>query len=62
VLRNEGLRAKAGFVSRSRGEQTVKELEALRNNLAHSQDIITCDWEIIVKLTEFLGSRFGSPG
>ncbi len=54
VLRNEALRTRAGFVSRSRGEQTVKELEALRNNLAHSQDIITCDWDVIVKLTENL--------
>ena len=62
VLRNEELRKRAGFVSRSRGEQTVKELEALRNNLAHAQDIIACDWDIIVKLTEFLDSRFASPG
>jgi hypothetical protein len=58
VLRNEELRNRAGFVSRSRGEQTVKELEALRNNLAHSQDIISCDWDIIVKLTEHLDMFF----
>ncbi len=25
-------------------------LENLRNNLAHSQDIISCDWETIVGL------------
>ena len=25
-------------------------LESLRNNLAHSQDIISCDWETIVEL------------
>ena len=25
-------------------------LESLRNNLAHSQDIISCDWETIVWL------------
>lgn len=61
VLRNEELRKRAGFVSRSRGEQTVKELEALRNNLAHSQDIITCDWDIIVKLIEHLDIFFGPP-
>ena len=54
VLRNEELRNRAGFVSRKRGEQTVGELEALRNNLAHSQDIIACDWEIIVKMVEYL--------
>lgn len=61
VLRNEALRTRAGFVSRSRGEQTVKELEALRNNLAHSQDIIACDWEIIVKLIEHLDKFLGPP-
>lgn len=60
VLRNETLRNKAGFVSRSRGEQTVKELEALRNNLAHSQDIIACDWEIIVKMSENLDKVLGT--
>ena len=40
--------------------QVFKELEALRNNLAHSQDIITCDWDIIVKLTEYMERRLGS--
>jgi hypothetical protein len=62
VLRNEELRERAGFVSRSRGEQTVRELEALRNNLAHSQGIVACDWDIIVKLTEFLDRRLGASG
>ncbi|MCL4194381.1 MAG: hypothetical protein KJZ87_21780 [Thermoguttaceae bacterium] len=61
LLRNEALRTRAGFVSRSRGEQTVKELEALRNNLAHSQDIIACEWEIIVKLIEHLDKFLGPP-
>ncbi len=61
VLRNEELRTRAGFVSRSRGEQTVKELEALRNNLAHSQEIITSDWDVIVKLTENLDKFLGPP-
>lgn len=60
VLRNEELRKRAGFVSRSRGEQTIKELEALRNNLAHSQDIIACDWDIIVKLTGYMEQRLGT--
>ena len=52
VLRNEELRKKIGFASRRRGEETVKRLEALRNNLAHSQDIVNADWETIVSLTE----------
>ena len=58
VLRNEELRKAAGFRSRNKGEETMKELEALRNNLAHSQDIIAGDWEIIVKMTTFLEVLF----
>jgi CBS domain-containing protein len=58
VLRNEDLRKEAGFRSRNKGEVTMKRLEALRNNLAHSQDIITCDWEIIVDITTFLDVLF----
>jgi hypothetical protein len=54
VLKNRQLREKAGFDSRTRGEETVKRLEALRNNLAHSQDIVSCDWDVIVGLTENL--------
>lgn len=52
VLRDERLRTTLGFKSRRRGEETVKRLEALRNNLAHSQDIVNADWETIVALTE----------
>lgn len=59
VLRNEVLRTRAGFVSRSRGEQTVTQLELLRNNLAHSQDIVGSDWDTIVKLTENLDKFVG---
>jgi hypothetical protein len=52
VVRDEVLRAQIGFVSRRRGEQTLKGLEKLRNNLAHSQDIVTLDWEVILSLAE----------
>ena len=59
VLRDEALRTRAGFVSRSRGEQTVTQLESLRNNLAHSQDIVGSNWDTIVKLTENLDKFVG---
>jgi len=54
VLRDEQLRQQAGFRSRRRGEQTIKDLEKLRNNLAHSQDIVSLDWGTIVNLSENL--------
>jgi hypothetical protein len=50
VVRDETLRQKVGFTSRRRGDEAIKNLERLRNNLVHSQDIITTDWEIIVGL------------
>ena len=44
-------------------EQAFKGLERLRNNLAHSQDIISSDWEIIVQLSENLDQVLeGPPG
>jgi len=39
-----------GFKSRSAAKKAVKDLESLRNNLAHSQDIVTHDWEFIIAL------------
>jgi hypothetical protein len=54
VLRDEQLRQQAGFRSRRRGEQTIKNLEKLRNNLAHSPDIVSLDWGTIVNLSENL--------
>ncbi len=52
VICDKVLSAQIGFVSRRRGEQTLKGVEKLRNNLAHSQDIVTLDWEVILSLAE----------
>lgn len=51
-VRDEELRQLAGFASRRRGDEVIKQLERLRNNLAHAQDIVTWDWETIVALAE----------
>ncbi len=50
VARNEELRRLTKMQSRRQTEQVIKMLESLRNNLAHSQDIISCDWETILAL------------
>jgi hypothetical protein len=50
IARNEEIRILMRMPSRRQAEQAIKMLESLRNNLAHSQDIISCDWEIIVWL------------
>jgi hypothetical protein len=50
VARSEELRGLTQMPSRRQAEQIVRMLESLRNNLAHSQDIISGDWETIVAL------------
>jgi hypothetical protein len=54
VIRDEYLRKQLGFASRKRGSEAIKNLEKLRNNLAHAQDIVSLDWETIVTISENL--------
>ncbi len=61
VARNSQLRAMTRFQSRRQLEEAAKLLEKLRNDLAHSQDIITGDWEAIVALSENLDSVLDGP-
>jgi hypothetical protein len=51
LLSNENLLKGSGFESKTKGAKLLKKLENLRNNLAHSQDIITGNWPEIVDLT-----------
>ncbi|MBF0234397.1 MAG: bifunctional (p)ppGpp synthetase/guanosine-3',5'-bis(diphosphate) 3'-pyrophosphohydrolase, partial [Desulfamplus sp.] len=41
-----------GFKSKHEMNQTMKEIESLRNNLAHAQDIVTHDWPQIVRMVK----------
>jgi len=52
-----------GLESRRAAKKIVRELESLRNNLAHAQDIITYDWAQIARLSHRLEEtlRFTSP-
>jgi CBS domain-containing protein len=54
IIRDENLRKQIGFASRRRGSEAIKNLEKLRNNLAHAQDIVSLDWETIVSISENL--------
>jgi hypothetical protein len=47
LLRDAEARSDFGFASRKAGRKAVKDLESLRNNLAHAQDIVTHDWAAI---------------
>lgn len=57
IARNEDLRGFTIFPSRRQAEEAVKKLEQLRNNLAHSQDILATDWETIIQLCEFINRQ-----
>lgn len=60
VARIESLRSQTIFPSRRQAETAIRRLEQLRNNLAHSQDIITGDWETIAEICQVMEHMFGS--
>lgn len=57
----ERLRAMTRFDSKKQIEAIGRKLEKLRNNLAHSQDIIIGDWRTIVTLAENITSILDGP-
>lgn len=61
VSRNEDLRRHTRFQSRRQMDESIKLLERLRNNLAHSQDIIADDWGTIVALSENFENVLNGP-
>jgi hypothetical protein len=54
LLQNPAQLAAFGFSARTVGKQVLREVESLRNNLAHAQDIITHDWVQIVRFARTL--------
>jgi hypothetical protein len=50
LLNDPSFPAMFGFATRSAARQGMNELQALRNNLAHTQDIVTHDWVQIARL------------
>ena len=43
-----------GFTSKNAAVEAIKQLESLRNNLAHAQDIVTHDWPAIARIASRL--------
>ena len=54
LLNDPHIREDVGFASIREGKQRLKEIESLRNNLAHSQDIVGSNWSVIVGLSRRL--------
>jgi hypothetical protein len=50
VIEDEDSLADFGFKTKRSAKRVIKELESLRNHLAHSQDIVTHDWAQIVRM------------
>ncbi|VAW67455.1 hypothetical protein MNBD_GAMMA08-1882 [hydrothermal vent metagenome] len=46
-----------GFETGKQAKKIIKELESLRNHLAHSQDIVSHDWAQIARLVNRLSER-----
>ena len=61
VAHVERLRKMTRFDSKKQIETIGRKLEKLRNNLAHSQDIIIGDWQTIVTLAENVTSILDGP-
>jgi hypothetical protein len=50
LMREKELLAAFDFKTAGAAKRVIKDLEALRNNLAHAQDIVTDNWAQIVRL------------
>ncbi len=57
IARNEGLRNITVFASRRQAEEAVKQLEQLRNHLAHAQEIVSDDWATVVQICDFIARQ-----
>jgi len=62
LVRDDAQLEEFGFTSRAAAKQVSKELESLRNNLAHAQDIVTHDWPQIVRMTRRIERIMAPPG
>jgi hypothetical protein len=60
VLRNQQFLEGAGFHSASTAKKSLKDLESLRNNLAHGQEITTHDWPPISRLAQRVQQLYGT--
>ncbi len=52
VLEDEQQRFAFGLRTRGAAQRVIRDLESLRNNLAHAQDIISHDWPQIARLAQ----------
>ncbi|MCU7812654.1 MAG: HD domain-containing protein [Candidatus Thiodiazotropha sp. (ex Notomyrtea botanica)] len=51
LINSDEALSQLGFATRRSAKKVIRDLESLRNNLAHSQDIIAHDWPQIARMT-----------
>jgi hypothetical protein len=59
LMEDEQQRAAFGLLTKGAAKRVIKDLESLRNNLAHAQDIVTHDWPQIARLAQQIEERLG---
>ena len=60
ALQNQAFVEASGFGSASAAKKVIKDIEALRNNLAHGQDVTSHDWPQIVRLARRIQQMYGT--
>ncbi|MHC4557674.1 MAG: Swt1 family HEPN domain-containing protein [Planctomycetota bacterium] len=54
LMKDPDFNEEAGFESKREAEKAIRDFESLRNNLAHAHDIVTYDWDSIIKISQRL--------
>jgi len=62
VIENPSLIAEWGFSSKGGAETRLRDLESLRNHLAHSQDFVDQHWMQIVRVSQRFEEALSAPG
>ena len=59
LFKDAEVRAQLGMESRSAAKEAVRNMEQLRNSLAHAHDIVTGSWQTIVNLSGHVDEVLG---
>lgn len=54
LVEDEAQRAHFGFSTKGAARRVIRDIESLRNHLAHAQDIVTHDWPQIARLARWI--------
>lgn len=57
IITNKDSLKQMGFETGKQAKKVIKELESLRNHLAHSQDIVAHDWAQIARMVNRISEK-----